>query len=67
MQQPGLPSGNPAMAHEAQDEAQLLGADISWLFFGLSALLIVHTFLGVQPGYIVSTRTLSASILTLVY
>ena len=55
------------MAHEAQDEAQLLGADISWLFFGLSALLIVHTFLGVQPGYIVSTRTLSASILTLVY
>ena len=55
------------MLHEAQYESQLLGADISWHFFGLSTLLIVHTFLGVQSGFIVSVRTLSTSILTLVY
>lgn len=55
VQQPGPPPGNPPTLHEAQHESQLLDADISLLFFGLSPLFMVHTFLRAQSGLIVFT------------
>lgn len=56
VQQPGQPSGSSATLHDAQHESQLLDADISLLFFGLSPLFTVHTFLRVQSGLIVSAQ-----------
>lgn len=56
VQQPGLPSGSPATLRDAQHEPQLLDADTSLLFFGLSPLFMVHTFLRAQSGLIAFTQ-----------